>query len=440
MRVDMVVQWPRILLAMLLLLLTTGLVAGYGLQLAETNEYMGYRAFPVDSTFAAALALSLLLTWLLLPGTIRKPSDFFALLFCLFVLVPYAALHQIQRPLSLTDFSLYFAVLAAPLIVIRVASLVVIRARFPALIGHRAMVAFIVIVCLVGVFLALSQSPASAGFDFVTSYDRRIEGRSIFSAGSPSAYLNAAIVNGLAPFLAFVGGWRAKPRLIVFALFCGVIFFYLLGLKAPILFIFLAAVIGYLSRSNKIRFFSVALSLFLVATVSAFIIEYYVLGFSQIGDYLIRRVFSVPPYLVSAYFDFMSSSVGGLWSPLEGVTGDTPVSFVVGEQFLGFPGLNANTNAFIAALAGGGIPGYVFTIFLVTVIFILLDAAYASKRSHALLYVGFSFSILLTEQAATTTLVSSGIGFIILLAICTSAGRPANLFTTLNRAEAAPLA
>lgn len=404
-----------------LLIISIGILTAYALQLAETNEYMGYRVIPIGLGYVASLSLALGSSSFLMPTKIIKPSDFFSLIYGLFVLLPYSTLHPIRHEISFFDFSLYFYALATPLVVVKLVVLITPPIRFPAAIGQRVLVWLVLCFCLVGLALALSNAPSAAGFDFSTSYERRIEGRSIFSAGTPLAYINAAIVNGFAPFLAFFAAKRRSTHLLAISVICGLGYFYLLGLKAPILFIALAFIIGRLARTGKIHHFVTYMYLLSLGAIALFIIEYLTFGFSLTGDYLIRRAFSVPPYISSAYFEFMSSNSAIPWTSTDGTDTTEPITFFIGEWFLGFPGLNANTNAFLYQLAAGGIPMYLLTTLLVASVFALLDSAYATKREPALLYLGFSYSILITEQAAITAIVSSGLGLLIALTVLSRA-------------------
>lgn len=410
-----------------LFVLAVGLLMAYGLQLAETNEYMGYREFSIDLPYIMVSVSAIFVIGMLMPTAIRTPSNFFTFLYGLFVLLPYATLFPIRNPVGLQDFMLYFFALAGPFFAVRIVSVVVPPLRVPGLITQKALVFLVVLLCLTGMFLALSTPPASAGFDLATSYERRIQGRDIFAAGTPLAYLNAAIVNGFAPFLAFVAGWQRRVWLLALSLLCGLAFFYLLGLKAPLLFIAVASVIGYSTRMGKVHAMVRTIYILMFGAFVLFLVEYLLFGYSLVGDYFIRRAFSVPAWLSSAYFEFMASGSTTAWLPLQGINSPEPITFLVGEGFLGFPGLNANTNAFIYQLAAGGIPMYALTILLVACVFALLDATYACRRNPALVYLGFSYAILLTEQAATTALVSSGIGMLVLLVVFSGAGERTNM-------------
>lgn len=404
-----------------LLLLAVGLFLAYELQLAEANEHMGYRAFPVDLSYVILLTATVSFLGVLMPTAIRRPSDFFIFLYGLFVLLPYATLYPIRNPVETLDFIVFFAVLVGPFLAVRVVSVAVPPLRVPRIITPNVLVLLLVLLCICGVILALSNPTASAGFDLVSAYERRIQGRDIYS-GTPMAYLNAAIVNGFAPFLAFFAGWQRRVGLLMLSLFCGLTFFYLLGLKAPLLYIVVALVIGYSARRGKVYTMVKTIYLLLLTAFIVFLFECLLFDYSFVGDYFIRRALSVPAWVSSAYFEFMTSGTVTPWHPLHGVELSKPITFLVGENFLGFPGMNANTNAFVYQLVGSGVPMYLATILLVACVFALLDAAYAYRRNPALIYVGFSYAILLTEQAATTALVSSGIGMLVILTVFSGAG------------------
>jgi hypothetical protein len=189
-------------------LLAAGLLTAYAWQLAEVNDYMGYRAFSIDLPYLISAASGLCVTGLFMPHKIRRPSDFFLLLYGLFVLMPYAVLYPSRIEVLPFDFMLYFSALAFPMVVVRIASAATFSVKIPGLIDQRFIVWVIVFLCAAGLAYALSNAPNSASFDLENSYDRRIEGRGIFHPGTVGAYLNMAITNGFAPFLAFFSAWR----------------------------------------------------------------------------------------------------------------------------------------------------------------------------------------------------------------------------------------
>lgn len=404
------------------ILFPVGLLVVYQVQLAHTNLYLGFRDFPLNSAYLITVTAALLFAGILMPAHLRKPSDFFSAVYVLFIVMPYATLYPIRAPVEPHHFTLYFLVLVFPLLFLRLVTASAPSVKVPALIKQQMLVWLVALLCIAGLLLAFSNPPASAGFDLENVYVRRLEGRDVFPAGSLAAYLNAAVVNGFAPFLAFVAGWRRKTGLLGLAVLSGVGFFYLLGLKAPLLFIVLAFIIGYAVRKRQVDMAIFAIYALALAAFILFVTEYLLFGFSLVGEYFIRRVFSIPPYFISAYFEFMAGAVTTGWSPMEGVIATESITFLVGESFLRMPKLNANTNTFIYQLASGGIPMYALTVGLVAAVFAVLDSAYKSRNNAALMYLGFVYSILLAEQAATTALVSSGMGLLILLNVFSGVG------------------
>jgi len=71
----------------------------------------------------------------------------------------------------------------------------------------------VVLALLVVVVSAAAKTPASAGFGIDLSYDRRLEGREIYAAGSWLAYGLSMAMNGLTPYLAFRAGLSSRRSL-----------------------------------------------------------------------------------------------------------------------------------------------------------------------------------------------------------------------------------
>lgn len=416
--------FARVFLLVNLLLLAAAILAVYEIQIADDNAYLGYRHVGADPQYLLLLVVSVLVVGAFLPVEIRRPSDFFSLFHILFVVLPYAALFPIGGKVAAVQYWLNFATLLVPLLVLRLGTASAVGLRMPSPISYGSLELVIVALCMLGTVYAFLHAPSSAGIELGSAYDRRIEGREIFQAGTPAAYLNAAIVNGFAPTAAFLAGWRRRSWLLAVALASGAAFYYVIGLKAPIFYVGLAYLVGYAIRKGAVgRFVAVVFGLLWFALLAAFA-EYVVSGYSFVADYLLRRVFAVPSYLMAAYFEFMFGDPFSGWRPDVGFHTTEGITYFVGEAYLGVPGANANTNAFLYRLAGGGLPGYLVTTLLVSGVFAYLDAVYRGARNAGFVFLGFLYAMLLVEQAATTALASSGIGGLILLVSLTrSRGR-----------------
>jgi len=417
--------FARVFLLVNLLLLVVAILAVYEMQIADDNAYLGYRHVGTDPQQLLLLVASVLVAGALLPVEIRRPSDFLSLFHILFVVLPYVALFPIGGPVAAAQYWLNFATLLVPLLVVRLGTASAIGLRMPSPMSYGSLELAIVALCVLGTAYAFLHAPSSAGIDLASTYDRRIEGREIFQAGTPAAYLNAAIVNGFAPTAAFLGGWRRRNWLLFVALASGAAFYYVIGLKAPIFYVGLAYLVGYAIRMGAVgRFVAVLLGLLWLALLAAFV-EYVASGYSYVADYFLRRVFAVPSFLMAAYFEFMFQDPFSGWRPELGFHAAEGITYFVGAAYLGVSGANANTNAFLYQLAAGGLPGYLVTTLLVSGVFAYLDAAYRAGRNAGFAFLGFLYAALLVEQAATTALASSGIGALILLVSLTRArGRP----------------
>lgn len=403
----------------LTLLLSLGIIISYMWQLAEQNAYMGYRPLIIDFPYIATILLSCLATAKIMPKKIAVPSDYFCLTYSIFVLIPYFTLYEIRGNIDTEVFLLNITILSLPLVTIRIINAHSIKIKGFDILSTKALLFAGGVVVTVGVFYALVKGGGNGGFDLDTSYVRRLEGRESFSSGSITAYANGMILNGLAPYLAFVAAFRGKKIFTVISLFTVLAFFYLLGTKAPIISVGLAHLLGIAAKNDRLKNTQEILYSILFLLFIGSFLELLLVGNSVIGDYFIRRSFTVPPLLLSTYFELMGNTTGTLWTPLGGVSNVTQITYFIGDFFFGDKGMNANTNAFIYELAANGYIRFIFTIALVVFVFFLLNGSYRKTRNPATLYVGFLYSTLIAEQSATTALLTSGIGLLLIITMST---------------------
>lgn len=405
----------QILVLFGVVILAVGILSAYKLQIANTNAYMGYINFDLGLGYFLLSAAGLIFVAWLIPYAVLRPSDFFCLSYGLFVLLPYVLLYEIRGEVGFSSFLIFLLALILPAVSVKYVSLIRLRFPIPVLLTERGLVNILIFICIVGVLHGVLNPPSSAGFDLIGSYERRIEGRDVFVVGSFFAYLNSAIVNGFAPFLAYIGGLRSRRMLLIISICCQISFFYLLGLKAPIAFSGLAFLIGGVVAKKAFNKVGVSIFFVIIFLLILPFVEWSFYEESLVAEIFVRRSFSVPPYLLSAYFEFMGSRATSDWSILFGSSSSGAISFQVGEGFLGFDGLNANTNSFVYQLASNGLVGYFANVFLVAIVFLVLNTINIKRRNGLAYYLGFSYAILITEQSATTALLSSGLGLLIFL-------------------------
>lgn len=393
------------------------LINTYDFQIAEANAYAGMK--PWEMTFAGwvILAIALPLIALMVSRIKGNPSDFFVIFYSAIPVISFFTLTStsgkinkiILLPSSLIVFFPLFAILAFQYLMPKLKW----RGVVHSIIIERVLLGILSAVIMFSYFYA----PASAGFDIINVYDRRLEGRDLYTAGSLIAYALAICMNGVAPYLAFRGAVNDR-RLLVLTAFGSVVFFYwLLGVKAPIMYVLMAWLLGFLTKRSAIKYF---VKYFLIGIIGLYffvLIEWRLFdNYSIIADYGFRRLFPVQAKVQGFYLDFLMGEMSSNWNWLVGVPDQSfQVTYYIGEKYLGNSNSNANTNAFLYAFAANGFLGYLFSILFVSTFVVSLDRLYRSTQNPTYLFVGFIYGILVTEQAFSTAFVSSGVGLLFLM-------------------------
>ena len=399
----------------LALSLAVGILITYSVGIAEHNSYMGYKPISIDFTYGLLFFLSCLVTATMMPRAIHIPSDYFCFVYSIFALIPYFSLYKIRGDVDTLTYVLNFLILSLPLVTIRITRTYTTKIRMIAAFSQKSILKIGALFIIAITFYGLVKGAEFGGFSLESSYERRMSGRTTFSAGSIMAYANGMAINGLGPYIAFLAALRKNKALTGITFLVGVAFFYIIGTKAPVLNLVLAHLLGLAARNNKIKdthniLFALILLLFLCSFSELFFYDY-----SIIADFFIRRSFTVPPLLLSAYFDLINNNTGTSWGGFSGINDARKITFFVGEYIFGYDQMNANTNAFIYELTSNGVGAFAFTITLVTTFFFLLNSIYKKTKDPALLYIGFLYSILIVEQSATTALLTSGVGLLLFL-------------------------
>ncbi|MFL7023347.1 hypothetical protein BCS58_03385 [Enterovibrio norvegicus] len=402
---------------MMMLCLSVLLIVIYTEFIEERNSYLGY--FPLEMGVSQFLSFGFVLLAISLLFTLRleKPSDFFSTLYTFLVVFPYTIYFSVAGPVSIEKYITILSVLLLPVILVFFVANLLPKIKVSGFIPDSMVSALLFMIAAAVVFYSFSIKPDSSSFSIGDVYSRRLEGREIFTSGSLVAYANSIVLNGIAPFLAFMSGMRNKKITFVFALGIGVFFFYILGVKASFLFILMAYAVGLSVRWKQLKNLMIYLMLILFSIAFLSVVELIFFDYSYLADYFIRRAFVVPPFLVSTYFGYFNSA-GLDWSFWAGLVDMTkPITYVVGEDYLMRQNQNANTNTFIFFLGQYGLIGYSLCVILVTSLFFLIDSVYKKTENANLLFVSFIFTILIIEKSATTAFVSSGIFLVLLLSL-----------------------
>jgi hypothetical protein len=404
-------------LLLLYLIYMWAIIHTYDFQIAEANAYAGMHPWEMTTTGWIYLTIVSLFLVFITSRLKGNPSDFFVIFYSAIPLISVCTLTSTSGKISESILLPSLAIIIFPLV-----SVFVVQYFFPKIKWRGIVSSMIVDKALLGIlFLAIGysyiNSPESAGFDITSSYDRRLEGREIYTAGSLIAYALAMCMNGFAPYLAFRGAVNRQGVLIFVAFGAAVFFYWLLGVKAPIVYVILGCLVGYLTRMNYLRHF---VKYFLIGIIGLYVLVLIEWSFfddySITADYGFRRLFSVQAEIQGYYLDFLMVNTPSFWNFLSGVHDQSfSAAYYVGNNYVGNPDSNANTNAFLYAFAANGILGYFVASFFVSIFLVLLDRFYRATQNPGHVLIGFVYGYLITEQAFSTAMVSSGVGLLFLL-------------------------
>lgn len=394
----------------------------YAMQLQYTNAYMGFLPVNLRPIRVVVMAVLCIALGYSLPTRITKPTHLFLIVYATFVVLSYVLFSNTAHEEYLGTFLAWVGLSLVPYVVIYVLSTTnwALLIRFDL---RRETVLLIAIgFVAVGVFVAYLSAGQSGGLSIADAYERRMVGRDIFQAGSLMAYLNVMTMNGINPFLAFLGGLLNRKALALLALLFSLVFFYSIGVKAPIAYAGLAYFVGLGVRSGRLTIFFDAIVALSAVLFVGFLLEFAVNEYSEIAEYFHRRIYVIPGFDIQHYMELIFRSGDALWSPWYGINSDLDTTYLVGALFFGNVATNVNTNAFTLALGSGGIPEYLAVLALVGFFLKALDALYEGSGNAGYLYLGFLYSLLLTEQGATTALASSGIALLFLVLLLSGKG------------------
>lgn len=392
----------------------------YVLSLALIYYFHGYRSNQIYGYGQIEFDLELILTMLsiifflafLIGRGYKKPSDFFLLLYGLIVVVPNAILTDVWGRggrVAAGDLILIIIPIFGILLICK------LNFRLPkfSFLSEAGGEKIIFLLSAITIAMLLFDQPSTASFSLVDSYTRRLEARDIYKAETLQAYLSSMVMNGVLPLLTFIGVLRNHIFFLLISLCFYLTFFYIYGVKAPIMYMIFSGLFAYSLKKygSGLQFYRF-IFYFLFFCIFFAWLEFFLFDYSYLEDYFIRRLFYVSSYLSGAYFELIGSDkfswVYGFIEPTS-----KSISMYVGEDFLGLQGANANTNTFLYFLASYGAFGYIFVILLVGMVFSFLDSL--RFRNQIFVLISMLYSLLLLEQSATTALVSSGIGFLSIL-------------------------
>jgi hypothetical protein len=409
---------PKAKLRNAVLILISSLILGavYQRQIAITYAYMGYLPDIFSwKNLAHIVPLTILVT-LFVPSNIQRPSDCFLLFYAVIVLFSCALFSQVTGEISSTESILLFLLLSIPVGFVSVFRRVAFPANLNGLLKSSA-VYYLLAIIVVAAIVAGTSADTGAGFGWESMYDRRLLGRESIGSRNITAYLLTMTMNGIGPFLAYAGVLTRRHLLVLCGLLSGVFAFWLLGLKTPFVLSLFFIVVGYYVRNQYLYHLPTLVVTLLVSVGLLAVGELIVFDHSLVAELVIRRAFVIQGALQSYYFDLIGQSLNqGFYNFLVGVDSSPyqSVTFLVGAEYLGRETINANTNAYLHAFASGGLIFYLSACFIVAIFFAFTDGYHGKMQRADVFFVAALYGLLLTEQAFTTALVSSGVGLVFL--------------------------
>lgn len=398
-------------------LCTIAVISTYVFQIGEANYYSGMQPWNMSMPGLGILVAGLLLIIMVSMQTRGLPSGFFLVFYSSIVVLSFLSLNSSSGTVDGLRLLFSFQLILVPLIAVWIVGQINFRIKFEGFLSSKVVEGIVFGIVLLVSALAALNPPSSAGMD-LSVLDRRLEGRDLYGEGRLMSYALSMTMNGLTPYLSYRAGVFNKKGMLLAAVGFDVLFFWLIGVKAPFLYAFLAYFMGVLVAKKKHTNFAIY---FLYAIVFLFginLVEWMFLDYSIISDFFFRRVFAVQAQLQGYYLDFIMESGTTSWNFLTGsaVSAFQP-TFYIGEYYLGNPDTNANTNAFLYAFSLNGIFGYIIAALFIIVVLGVFDALYRTSKNPAYLYLGFIYGLLLVEQAFSTAMISSGVGLLFLLVL-----------------------
>jgi len=392
----------------------------YDVCLADLYVYEGMVGINLDIDFWIIFAVTMFIILLVFPSRIERPSDMF-LFFYLLISVLWGTvfwggtglIDAGEQPLffAVTIMPVFFVLGVRALLARHVNGLIV-----PVVLASSAWLPYVLAFLLIISGLAAAGTIGGGSFDWQEMYVRRLASRGAYDGHMLAGYATNMGTNGILPILGFVAGYRRSPLLLGMAAIFVMMMFFLLGLKSPAINFVALAGLGFCFRYPGLRRNLVPITLATILVVYAgALLAFLRSGDTFLADYLVRRISMVQPQVQSYYFDYWMNrdSAAALIAAANQSFSDT--TFEIGYLYLHNPLTNANTNGFIYALARGGFASYVISMLGVALILAAIDALAEKTRGFELFAVAALFSILVSEQAWTTVLMTSGIALCLAL-------------------------
>jgi hypothetical protein len=383
-------------------------------QVIPQNTYRGMTALSLDSSLIIVLFYLFCFVCVYLLSDLKTPEGilcglflFYAAIFFLFFssVSGYTDTYLVAVGGGLILAPLFFLVMCSRLLNINFGLRRFAKGFF------RLRVEIVIAAVLIPTAVWMYQT-MGASLSFIDSYDRRLLSRE--AVPTTLGYLFAMSLNGLSPLLAFFAVYNQKSWFLLVSIAFAFVGFVCVGSKAPILYVLLLAMLGFYLRRGGLQIVLVFVGMMAFVVFLA-VIEFLVFDYSWIADIFVRRAIFVTPQVQMYTLDFLFSGQQTLNALIAGASGDTPVTYLVGEIYLGDEEANANTISFLTEIGRHGMIGYFLNIIFLLAIFRLLSHLYKVSNHGVWLAIATLYGLLLLEQSYATAFVTSGVGACIII-------------------------
>lgn len=382
------------------------------------------------SPFEAFFIFSAILIWsVVLPKRIDRPSSLFLIIIYFFVCVPgVVAMVGLDMPSGRFDYLLLSLMIgfAFACIVVRVFSWRGSAREVP-----RHFLLFLAIswsICLAFLLFSFSSIMSFSALDAIYSQRERGAAVNLFQ-GYAQTYFGYVF----SPALLAFGLFEKRYLLIIAGFFGSIILYMITAEKAVFLYPFFVVVLFAILK-KQIKIMTYAIFIASVFSVTLFFSVFFYSDSSIarfVSWYLGVRSLLVPGVFITLYSEYFGEHGHTLWGHIRGISllSDTPsvylsdprwpsIGLLVGEDYLGFPLLNANAN-FIASdgVASFGLTGVFVVLLLFSLFLILLDRSSRGIQPSLIIPLLVPLSLTLTNGSLFTALTSFGGVFWILCLI-----------------------
>ncbi len=401
------------------------LVFIYDFQIQELNAYRGMRPINYNISYFYITFIFLAIMFLLAPREINIPSGIFVTIYTLFVMLPAVFLHSVSNILEEgVVILLFFNYVSLVFIYMLILPIRATLTKFDfSSISLKKDSSFLGWMFSFFIFVSFYIIYKKLGIDLSIdlAHERRMNGRELLSG--ISAYILSISLNGVAPYLAFMGFSQKKYYLFFVALFFVISGYGFIGTKAPVVFVFFLALVGFFYSGRRFSIPGLFIYSSLILCIFS-VIEFLIFDSYYLSDYIVRRVFSVVPQTQAYYIDYFLNHAP-LSDLVLGRSGDeTGIAYLIGERYSNDPLENNNTNAFLFEMGRNGVFGYFLSLVIVAVFFAFMDVLFIKYKLTESIGLAVIYSLIIIEQSYSVALVSSGVLFVAMSIIIVAIKRP----------------